>query len=539
VAAERFSALRKDSSYLLPAAPLPPLYNACQFPETQQRTITRVTREKPVTGHLGTITSELYKLTPQFLTRATAWLAQVEEQLQFNTTETHLCAKLESEEAIRRSQAPEADVEEIYQLFERQLRAHAQIEAEATSVNPPSYHRQDFEAISDALSNRLAAVLQALHAIDDSYQQQIACLASIDLADIQTRCLAALQVAPVDLLATSRQRRRKLTVADILTTLKRTHEKVQAENTRARAMISREITFVEDIQQIQQAIIGHIDTRLAALPAHTLRHEESRNDVLTSIRNAMSHIGAILLEVYEHGNAFHREEYQELTEKLRKARLARLQSRVQEFEDATRKAEQQLSVQSTRVWQIRGVLKQYGVSVAPGSSVTGEAPSSTPPEQDELLRRVQEKERQQTAEAVAQVQTLEDYAAALTAIRQANQDLQGRVSEQQAELLASLVCPITQEVMMDPVVAADGHTYERRAIEIWLAQSDRSPLTNSPLSSRALQPNWLVRSMLSKLRDQAPVPAGLGSSSLFPQASTSLALPDSTTASGSSFSDSS
>jgi len=27
-----------------------------------------------------------------------------------------------------------------------------------------------------------------------------------------------------------------------------------------------------------------------------------------------------------------------------------------------------------------------------------------------------------------------------------------------------LVCPVTMELMMDPVVAADGHTYEREAL---------------------------------------------------------------------------
>uniref|UniRef100_A0A1I8FTJ6 U-box domain-containing protein n=1 Tax=Macrostomum lignano TaxID=282301 RepID=A0A1I8FTJ6_9PLAT len=31
------------------------------------------------------------------------------------------------------------------------------------------------------------------------------------------------------------------------------------------------------------------------------------------------------------------------------------------------------------------------------------------------------------------------------------------------------VCPVTREVMLDPVIAADGHTYERSAIETWFA----------------------------------------------------------------------
>ena len=36
------------------------------------------------------------------------------------------------------------------------------------------------------------------------------------------------------------------------------------------------------------------------------------------------------------------------------------------------------------------------------------------------------------------------------------------------EEMQHLLCPITQEIMTEPVVAADGHTYEKKAIEAWL-----------------------------------------------------------------------
>jgi hypothetical protein len=39
-------------------------------------------------------------------------------------------------------------------------------------------------------------------------------------------------------------------------------------------------------------------------------------------------------------------------------------------------------------------------------------------------------------------------------------------------------CPITLELMVDPVVAPDGRLYEREAITRWLATHDRSPATN-------------------------------------------------------------
>ena len=47
-------------------------------------------------------------------------------------------------------------------------------------------------------------------------------------------------------------------------------------------------------------------------------------------------------------------------------------------------------------------------------------------------------------------------------------------------------CPITQMPMEDPVVTADGHTYDRAAIERWLQTHDTSPLTNEVLSTKRL-----------------------------------------------------
>uniref|UniRef100_A0A7S4UT27 U-box domain-containing protein n=1 Tax=Ditylum brightwellii TaxID=49249 RepID=A0A7S4UT27_9STRA len=55
-------------------------------------------------------------------------------------------------------------------------------------------------------------------------------------------------------------------------------------------------------------------------------------------------------------------------------------------------------------------------------------------------------------------------------------------------------CPITGQPMKDPVVAADGHTYERHAIRRWLQTSDMSPLTGQTLSHKELVPNYLLLS---------------------------------------------
>ena len=55
------------------------------------------------------------------------------------------------------------------------------------------------------------------------------------------------------------------------------------------------------------------------------------------------------------------------------------------------------------------------------------------------------------------------------------------------------VCPITQQPFVDPVITADGHTYERLAIELWLQDHDTSPMTGLSLPSKALIPNLALR----------------------------------------------
>ena len=60
-------------------------------------------------------------------------------------------------------------------------------------------------------------------------------------------------------------------------------------------------------------------------------------------------------------------------------------------------------------------------------------------------------------------------------------------------------CPITLEVMKDPVLASDGHTYERAAIEDWLRTHDTSPMTNARLGSKELMPSLVLRSIISGL----------------------------------------
>jgi hypothetical protein len=60
-----------------------------------------------------------------------------------------------------------------------------------------------------------------------------------------------------------------------------------------------------------------------------------------------------------------------------------------------------------------------------------------------------------------------------------------------------LICPITQEEFYEPVITADGMTYERSAIEKWLEHNFTSPSTNAELPHRHVVPNFALRALLS------------------------------------------
>ncbi|KAK3233847.1 hypothetical protein CYMTET_55879 [Cymbomonas tetramitiformis] len=68
-------------------------------------------------------------------------------------------------------------------------------------------------------------------------------------------------------------------------------------------------------------------------------------------------------------------------------------------------------------------------------------------------------------------------------------------------------CPISLEIMRDPVIAADGHTYERASIEQWLRTHANSPKTGERLPNKNLTPNYTVRSMVATLQAQSPNPS--------------------------------
>ena len=64
----------------------------------------------------------------------------------------------------------------------------------------------------------------------------------------------------------------------------------------------------------------------------------------------------------------------------------------------------------------------------------------------------------------------------------------------------SFICCIGYEVMVDPVMCADGHSYERAQIEAWLLNNSTSPKTNLILPHKNLIPNLALKEAIREAK---------------------------------------
>jgi len=62
-------------------------------------------------------------------------------------------------------------------------------------------------------------------------------------------------------------------------------------------------------------------------------------------------------------------------------------------------------------------------------------------------------------------------------------------------------------LMEDPVVASDGHTYNRQDIQNWFDSHDTSPLTREPFEDKMLRPNIAIRKQIIRWREKQGLPA--------------------------------
>ncbi|KAH0927712.1 hypothetical protein HID58_019968 [Brassica napus] len=101
------------------------------------------------------------------------------------------------------------------------------------------------------------------------------------------------------------------------------------------------------------------------------------------------------------------------------------------------------------------------------------------------------------------VQTIDHLQEALSAFKQATMRKMARSSS--LEMLETVSCPeefrcpLSKELMRDPVVLASGQTYDKLFIQKWLSSGNRTcPKTQQVLPHTALTPNLLIRDMISK-----------------------------------------
>ena len=55
--------------------------------------------------------------------------------------------------------------------------------------------------------------------------------------------------------------------------------------------------------------------------------------------------------------------------------------------------------------------------------------------------------------------------------------------------------------MIDPVLAEDGHTYERSEIEEWFRRNQTSPMTNKSIGTKLIS-NLIIKSIINNVLDE-------------------------------------
>ena len=63
---------------------------------------------------------------------------------------------------------------------------------------------------------------------------------------------------------------------------------------------------------------------------------------------------------------------------------------------------------------------------------------------------------------------------------------------------ARFFCPITTELMVDPVMDCHGHNFERASILDWLGRSNVCPLSREVIVKELLFPNLALREEISE-----------------------------------------
>lgn len=70
------------------------------------------------------------------------------------------------------------------------------------------------------------------------------------------------------------------------------------------------------------------------------------------------------------------------------------------------------------------------------------------------------------------------------------------------EIPESFICPISGEIMKDPVITPSGISYERETIETWLKKKPVDPLSKKPLDVKDLIPNRSLKDTIQEFMNK-------------------------------------
>ena len=79
---------------------------------------------------------------------------------------------------------------------------------------------------------------------------------------------------------------------------------------------------------------------------------------------------------------------------------------------------------------------------------------------------------------------------------------QNTMSQNTINVPDDFYCPITGDLMNEPVLGKDGHSYEKSEILKWLSTNSTSPMTREPLTKDDLVDNLPLKRSIEAIRDR-------------------------------------
>jgi len=80
------------------------------------------------------------------------------------------------------------------------------------------------------------------------------------------------------------------------------------------------------------------------------------------------------------------------------------------------------------------------------------------------------------------------------------------ISIKPREIPLYICCPITLEIMKEPVVAIDGYSYEKSAITAWFKENSKLPITGIDVTNKTLYTNTALKIFIADWLTKNPQP---------------------------------